>query len=218
MKIHHFIAALVCAGAACSLQAGPYTILGGTAYSDRNSASFNVFGSNFQASGGNGKPLFVQQTGPPCPTAQDLCSAPGTYHFVDSTYASNGQDPGPFFSGSLTLDGTTYFFSSTTCGGEMFFSGFLTLPDLGSTLPQTLVVTAPFTASGSFGFATLGLPNIQFQGSGIATITMDKSPGCPACYVGSSTSYTFIATPEPSAIGLVGLGLALLAASRFVKF
>src|ERR1035438_2817157 len=83
-------------------------------------------------------------------------------------------------------------------------------------LPQQTVFTGDFTATGSFS----GYPGVDIPLDGVGTTTMTWTslldPTIPAIeWVPASMSYNFIAVPEPSVIFTTGLGLVLLALTRW---
>lgn len=177
------------------------TILSGSAYRGMLGASFSISGSDFGYSG--------QMPGPPYNLGPCIvaCTAPGSYSFSDSMFA---------LSGDYMANGVVYAYNCNSevyaCYGGIHFSGVLTLPDLGASLPSTITVTAPFAASGSFSGMWHSSPPIDFQGTGIATITLIET--APATYGFSSVRYAFVDTPEPATVGLVGLTLLALGLRR----
>jgi hypothetical protein len=95
--------------------------------------------------------------------------------------------------------------------------GSFILPDFGPTPPAMLTITTPFTSDGGIGGVTLPFggfaPDLIFVGRGIATIHLQLT-GPTTTYTYAGSTYDFVATPEPSAIGLVGLGLGALLGGR----
>jgi hypothetical protein len=180
------------------------TIISGTASTGIGGNTFSISGSDFSMSGGGAANL---GTGPCAPLD---CAAPGTYSFFDGI-SSEATAAG--ISGSYTTGGTTYNYScnqGTNCGGGIDFSGFLTVPDFGSTPPLVLSITTFFSSTGGIGGVGNPLnpdPSLAFTGSGIATITLHETS--PGVYHFFSATYTFSAVPEPAFGSLAGIGIVL---------
>ncbi len=179
------------------------TVLGGSA-DTTGVGAFSVFGSGFSMVGAGG-------------TCDYYCSfvvskGSGVYSFTDSIsseYASG-------VTGSYTLEGQQYSYyctAGTPCCAGVEFSGTFTWP--GGLPPFSFVtVTTPFTAQGGIVAVLIAprvlAPPLYFSGGGIATITLKQSyPGVPIEFAGGN--YTFVATPEPSAMSLMGFGLVAMA-------
>jgi len=185
------------------------TILGGSAQQG-SSWFFSVYGTGFSVSGSSSPYVAAE----PCsPYGFPLCIAPGTYQFVASI--NSEATPGGM-GGSFTVDGVTtsyYCNQGTSCGGGIDFIGWLTLPDFGDSPPSQITVTTPFTSDGGI---SAGGQSLNFVGAGIATITLQRSG--QFSYGFSSARYDFQPTPEPGTMILIGLGLAILTASRLRQF
>lgn len=181
------------------------TILGGSADTTVGTAgSFNVFGSDFSIFGTGGVGFsswpFVSESG-------------GVYSFID-TLSSEQQANG--ITGSYTVAGQQYPYSCNqgpSCGVVIDFAGTFTVPG-GLPAFSTVTVTTPFTAQGNIGLVMIGpgvfAPPLSFSGGGIATIKVTQfESGTPPVFGGGT--YTFVATPEPSAMSLMGFGLLAVA-------
>ena len=130
----------------------------------------------------------------PC-IRNNVCS-PGQ---VVNLSASSGQWSFGDFSGSMTIDGTQFFFINQTdatlpnlvgSGSLNFSGGSVTIP---FTDAPTITLKAPFTMSGilsgrATGILSIGLP---LTGSGIGTLVLSRPPVGPAQYRLQSLVYTF---------------------------
>ncbi len=177
------------------------TVLGGSATS---AGSFSVFGSGFSMVGTGGSCGFS------CSFV--LSEGPGVYSFSNGLSSEYGSG----IAGSYTLEGQQYSYSctvGTSCGVGLDFSGTFTWP--GGLPPFSAVtVTTPFTAQGGIGLVMISpgvfAPPLYFSGGGIASIRIVQfEAGSRPEFRGGD--YTFVATPEPSAIGLMVFGLVAMA-------
>lgn len=128
---------------------------------------------------------------------------------------------GNAYSGTATLDGTTYTNVGTLAGPssiETRWTGALEIP--GAFTGGTLF--APFLFTGRFsvdGTPTVPAQNVDLFGFGTAALTFSPyaDPQFPNRFVLDSLSYTFEAaepTPEPASLLLMGTGLCAIAAAR----
>ena len=202
-----FLSILLATISATSVQAA--AVLAGSATTG-NGDSFSVFGEGFSMTGFSGHYYAAGAC------RLQSCTAPGTYSFFD--FISSAANVGVY--GAYTLDGfgAPYVCNQTTiCGAGIEFSGSFTLPDFGETPPLLLTITTPFLSDGGInGLMTspgVYAPDLLFQGGGIATIDLQRLGRAPV-YTFAGATYYFVATPEPSAIALVGLGLVALIGAR----
>jgi hypothetical protein len=195
------------------------SILTGSATTASPQDVFGVSGLGFSMSGAGG---FYSPAAPCGVFSLTVCNAPGSYFFSD--VIDSEATPGGM-SGVYTVNGVPYSYAcnqASTCSAGISFSGVLTLPDFGASPPGVFVVTTSFTSTGGISGVLIGpgqfAPDLMFQGSGIATISLRES--FPSQYVFSGATYTFVATPEPETLSLVALGMGSLffvARSRRIK-
>jgi hypothetical protein len=140
--------------------------------------------------------------------------------------------PGQLFdqSGELLLDAPLASVNGHSCcrmEGILNISAIPSVPVPGSGGPPTLLVTAPFTASGIlaatdilplFGQGQGPFGNYFFEGTGSMTSEFRATCGTvtePACYFWNSSVLTFAPTvPEPSTWLLLTSGLMAILLSR----
>jgi len=153
-----------------------------------------VSGTDFSVSAGGGNLNGIGHA--PC-TTSNLCS-PGQ---VFNISASSGQWDFSQLGGSMTIDGTQYFFVNSLFAtlpnvvgnGSVAFAGGSVMIPFGDA--ATITLKAPFTMSGFFrGRATGILPvSLSLTGSGIATLVLTRGEflnGTPF-YVDQSLIYRF---------------------------
>lgn len=187
---------------------GGAMILFGTAQvgPDGDEATFSVAGYHFELGDSAGGWAFGSY---PCDSYQG-CTAPGSYSL--NATIGGGAGAGDF---EYPPGTGNEFMCSTNCPLSLDFTGVLTLPDVGSSPPPTLIVTVPFTATGGF----FGPPSFGVQGYGFATFALsensilDGGSPTPGVYYFDSVSNVFT-TPEPATVSLVGLTLLVLGYRR----
>ncbi|QDU36817.1 PEP-CTERM motif protein [Maioricimonas rarisocia] len=134
----------------------------------------------------------------------------GDVTFYIGTYDHGGTTP---VTGSLTIDGTPYAFTTSYTNTTTTALGLTG----GSTAPGTFFTTSPGwsapsqvdfqsvtvsgLSSGSYTFGLTGTSGAHFDGSGPLPIT-------------TSVTVNSTAVPEPSSLALLGMGVAGLAAAR----
>lgn len=194
--------------------ADPLVVTGGTiqysfARGAFRSGGGTVSGSGFSISFGN--PDGPGQAGLSA-NCTSLPCAPGTVVNTGGSIIPNNLPP---FIGSATIGGDTY--SIINVNGLLTFIGAdVTLPALS---PGTLVLSTPFTMSGSISVSAFingsfqGVFSSDLVGSGTAFLTFN---GTQDGYVLQSYRYVFAAdpsaVPEPATMILLATGLAGVAA------
>ena len=119
--------------------------------------------------------------------------------------------------GTATVDGATYHAvgsASSDSSASVDFSGTLFAPTAGNGPVQQ---STPFSFVGLFAvFEPRSTRIYDLEGAGVATATFSRHPGTDAWRI-DRLQYDFLdpaLAPEPSTLGLVGLGAVAAAARR----
>ena len=120
----------------------------------------------------------------------------------------SGEDQG--ISGSVIFGGNTFNYVAMPSFGADAGVGFnyvLTIPQVDTPAPPTIILTAPFTASaGMIAQNFNGGEPLIMEGQGTATIVL--SLAFPTAYRLQSAHYEFTAIPEPGTATLILMGFA----------
>jgi hypothetical protein len=180
----------------------------------RDTLSFNFSGNGLSA---NGFDLHaaVPQYMSPCLSSPSLCQ-PGDLIFPDaliqlSAEAGSGS--------SVTFNGNTVLVSWAAHDSFLQFTG------PGVVIPlavDQITLTMPFDMSGTMQVHALNDPgpvifSTTINGSGIATLFLQRPPGNPAGFAITAARYDFnpAAVPEPATLVLLTTGLGGIAFRRF---
>jgi hypothetical protein len=180
----------------------------------RDTLSFNFSGNGLSI---NGFDLHagVPQYNSPCLSSASLCQ-PGDLIFPNaliqlSSEAGSGS--------SVTFNGTTVLVSWAAHDSFLQFTGAGVVIPSGA---DEITLTMPFDMVGTLMIHSLDDPgpvifSTTINGSGIATLSLQRPPGNPAGFAITAARYDFspTAVPEPAALVLLVTGLAgIVARSR----
>jgi hypothetical protein len=190
---------LISTASAQEVTSGSMTIEAGAPF-----APFTFSGNNFVASGAFGFGFFLN------PLNSPLSS--GVYNF------SIGDGTPESLAMGLTMNGVPFGIPSGPANGD---AQVILLGSVNITGPGTY--TAPFTLEATYigapvssipavpGYSCPECQDIQFQGSGVAALSVINDPYVPGALLVTSENLTIQDVPEPDAlwmlvVGLMGLG------------
>jgi hypothetical protein len=190
---------LISTASAQEVTSGSMTIQAGAAF-----APFTFSGNNFTTSGAFGFGFFLNPLNSPLSV--------GVYNF------SMGDGTPESLAIGLTMNGVPFGIPSGPANGDaqVILTGSVNITGPGTyTAPFTLEATyigAPVSSIHSVpGYSCPECQNIQFQGSGIAALTVINDPYVPGALLVTSENLTIKDVPEPNTfplilLGFVGLG------------
>jgi hypothetical protein len=197
--------------------AGPITITSGfvsVTSNIRDILSFNFSGDGLSA---NGFDLHaaVPQYMSPCLSSASLCQ-PGDLIFPNSLIQLSAETGS---GSSVTFNGTTVLVTWAAQDSFLQFTG------PGVVIPSAadqVTLTMPFDMVGTIQVHSLDDPgpvifSTTINGSGIATLFLQRPPGNPAGFAITAARYDFnpAAVPEPATLMLLTTGVAGIVARRF---
>jgi hypothetical protein len=180
----------------------------------RDTLSFNFSGNGFSAKGLD-LHASVPQYLSPCLSSASLCQ-PGDLIFPTSLIQLSAE----FGSGSsVTFNGTTVLVSWAAQDSFLHFTG------PGVAIPggvDQITLTMPFDMTGTIQVHPLNDPgsvifSTMINGSGIATLTLQRPPGHPVGFAITAARYDFntAAVPEPATLILLTTGLAGIVTRKY---
>ena len=179
----------------------------------RDTLSFNFSGNGLSV---NGFDLHapVAQYMSPCLSSASLCQ-PGDLIFPTSLIQLTAESGS---GSSVTFNGTTVLVSWATHDSFLQFTG------PGVVIPSSadqITLTMPFEMAGTINVHSLNDPgpvifSTEINGSGIATLTLQRPPGNPAGFAVTAARYDFnpATVPEPATLILLATGIAGIVGRR----
>jgi hypothetical protein len=179
----------------------------------RDTLSFNFSGNGLSV---NGFDLHasVPQYMSPCLSSPSLCQ-PGDLIFASALIQLSAETGS---GSSVTFNGTPVLVSWASHDSFLQFTGPSVVIPSSS---DQITLTMPFEMVGTINVHSLNDPgpvifSTEVNGSGIATLTLQRPPGNPEGFAITAARYDFnpAAVPEPATLMLLTAGLAGVAARR----
>jgi PEP-CTERM motif len=180
----------------------------------RDTLSFNFSGNGLSVTGFDLHAPVAQYMSP-CLSSASLCQ-PGDLIFPTSLIQLTAESGS---GSSVTFNGTTVLVSWAAHDSFLEFTG------PGVVIPSSaeeITLTMPFDMVGTIQVHSLNDPgpvifSTMINGSGIATLSLQRPPGNPVGFAVTAARYDFnsAAVPEPATLILLTTGLAEIVARRY---